>query len=163
MSVNALNPNDIHFGASVTVLTNGTMLVTWMKADFASGPNNGQHIYAKAFNVATGAALSTEFRLDSSGATGAAQDPPSVTALASGGWVATWTNTIGDPELITVWTDPEFDPAQEAFYYAKVIEIPTPRWTAYEALRFGVKMTDDVPMTTQERAYTSPIWYTPAG
>ena len=76
---------------------------------------------------------------------------------------ATWTNTIGDPELITVWTDPEFDPAQEAFYYAKVIEIPTPRWTAYEALRFGVKMTDDVPMTTQERAYTSPIWYSPAG
>ena len=65
------------------------------------------------------------------------------------------------PELITVWTDPDFDPAQPAFYYARVIEIPTPRWTAYEAMRFGVKMTDDVPMTTQERAYTSPIWYTP--
>jgi hypothetical protein len=74
---------------------------------------------------------------------------------------ATWTNTIGDPELITVWTDPEFDLAQTAFYYARVIEIPTPRWTAYEALRFNVKMPEDVPMTTQERAYTSPIWYTP--
>lgn len=74
---------------------------------------------------------------------------------------AVWKNTIGDPELITVWTDPEFDPKQAAFYYAKVIEIPTPRWTAYEALRFGVKMADNVPMTTQERAYTSPIWYTP--
>ena len=74
---------------------------------------------------------------------------------------AIWKKTIGDPELITVWTDPDFDPAQAAFYYAKVIEIPTPRWTAYEALRFNVKMTDDVPMTTQERAYTSPIWYTP--
>jgi hypothetical protein len=74
---------------------------------------------------------------------------------------AIWKNTIGDPELITVWTDPDFDPTQAAFYYAKVIEIPTPRWTAYEALRFNVKMTDDVPMTTQERAYTSPIWYTP--
>ena len=74
---------------------------------------------------------------------------------------ATWKNTIGDPELITVWTDPDFDPKQAAFYYAKVIEIPTPRWTAYEALRFNVKMADDVPMTTQERAYTSPIWYTP--
>ncbi len=72
---------------------------------------------------------------------------------------ATWTNTIGDPELITVWTDPDFDPKLSAFYYAKVIEIPTPRWTAYDALRFGVKMTDDVPMATQERAYTSPIWY----
>jgi hypothetical protein len=74
---------------------------------------------------------------------------------------ATWSNSIGSPELIQVWTDPEFDASQPAFYYARVIEIPTPRWTAYEALRFGVKMTPDVPMTTQERAYTSPIWYTP--
>jgi hypothetical protein len=74
---------------------------------------------------------------------------------------ATWTNTIGDPELITVWEDPDFDPDQRAFYYARVIEIPTPRWTAYDQLRFGITMTDDVPMTTQERAYTSAIWYTP--
>ena len=74
---------------------------------------------------------------------------------------ATWTNTIGAPELITVWSDPDFDPQQSAFYYARVIEIPTPRWTAYEALRFGVEMPKDVPMVTQERAYTSPIWYTP--
>jgi hypothetical protein len=76
---------------------------------------------------------------------------------------ATWTNTIGDSEFITVWSDPEFDPGQSAFYYARVIEIPTPRWTAYEALRFGVDMPEEVPMTTQERAYTSPIWYTPNG
>jgi hypothetical protein len=74
---------------------------------------------------------------------------------------ATWTNTIGDPELITVWEDPDFDPSQPAFYYARVIEIPTPRWTAYDALRYGVTMDPEVPMTTQERAYTSPIWYTP--
>jgi hypothetical protein len=74
---------------------------------------------------------------------------------------ATWTNTIGAPELITVWTDPEFDPALRAVYYARVIEIPTPRWTAYEAMRFGITMSPDVPMITQERAYTSPIWYTP--
>jgi len=74
---------------------------------------------------------------------------------------ATWANTIGDPELITVWKDPDFDPAQTAFYYARVIEIPTPRWTAYDAKRFGIRMSDEVPMTTQERAYTSPIWYTP--
>jgi hypothetical protein len=74
---------------------------------------------------------------------------------------ATWKNTIGSPELISVWTDPEFDADQSAFYYARVIEIPTPRWTAYEALRFGVEMMPNVPMTTQERAYTSPIWYTP--
>jgi hypothetical protein len=74
---------------------------------------------------------------------------------------ATWTNTIGDPELITVWQDPDFDPKQSAFYYARVIEIPTPRWTAYDAKRFNIKMPDEVPMITQERAYTSPIWYTP--
>jgi hypothetical protein len=74
---------------------------------------------------------------------------------------ATWTNTIGDPELIAVWSDPDFDPNQRAFYYARVLEIPTPRWTAYEALRFGIKMPPEAEMTTQERAYTSPIWYTP--
>jgi hypothetical protein len=74
---------------------------------------------------------------------------------------ATWTNTVGAPELITVWKDPEFDPALRAFYYARVIEIPTPRWTAYDAQRFGIKMAKEVPMTTQERAYSSPIWYTP--
>ena len=74
---------------------------------------------------------------------------------------ATWTNTIGDPELITVWTDPDFDPARPAVYYARVLEIPTPRWTAYEAQRFGITLPEEVPMTTQERAYTSPIWYTP--
>ncbi|MBM3093947.1 DUF3604 domain-containing protein [Ensifer sp. T173] len=76
---------------------------------------------------------------------------------------ATWTNTIGAPELISVWTDPAFDPAQRAFYYARVLEIPTPRWTAYDAKYFGVTMPSEVPMTSQERAYTSPIWYNPAG
>ncbi len=74
---------------------------------------------------------------------------------------ATWTNSIGAPELIGVWTDPDFDPEVHAAYYARVLEIPTPRWTAYEAKRFGITMPDEVPMTTQERAYTSPIWYTP--
>jgi hypothetical protein len=74
---------------------------------------------------------------------------------------ATWTNTIGAPELITAWTDPDFDPDVPAVYYARVIEIPTPRWTAYEAYRFGITLPDGVPMVTQERAYTSPIWYTP--
>jgi hypothetical protein len=76
---------------------------------------------------------------------------------------ATWTNTIGASELITVWKDPDFDPALRAVYYARVIEIPTPRWTAYDAKHFGVDAPPEAPMTTQERAYTSPIWYTPAG
>jgi len=74
---------------------------------------------------------------------------------------ATWSNTIGAPELITVWTDPDFDPSLRAVYYARVIEIPTPRWTAYEAKRYGVTMSAEVPMITRERAYTSPIWYSP--
>lgn len=74
---------------------------------------------------------------------------------------ATWTNTIGAPELITVWKDPNFDPKLRAFYYARVLEIPTPRWTAYDAAYFHVKMDPNVPMITQERAFTSPIWYAP--
>ena len=74
---------------------------------------------------------------------------------------ANFTNTIGSPELATVWTDPDFDPGQSAFYYARVIEIPTPRWTTYEALRFGIPIPEGAPVSTQERAYTSPIWYTP--
>jgi hypothetical protein len=76
---------------------------------------------------------------------------------------ATWTNTIGDPELAAVWTDPDFDPTERAFYYARAIEIPTPRWTAYDAVRFGIKMRPEVPMTVQERAWASPIWFTPDG
>ena len=74
---------------------------------------------------------------------------------------ATWTNTIGDRQLMRVWQDPDFDPALRAFYYARVIEIPTPRWTAHDARYFGLGAPDGVPMTTQERAYTSPIWYSP--
>jgi hypothetical protein len=74
---------------------------------------------------------------------------------------ANWSNTIGAPELITVWTDPDFNPGERAFYYARVIEIPTPRWTAYEAKYFNVEAPKESPMITQERAYTSPIWYTP--
>jgi hypothetical protein len=74
---------------------------------------------------------------------------------------ATYTNTIGASELITVWKDPEFGAAQPSFYYVRVLEIPTPRWTAYDAKYFGVTMPAEVPMKGQERAYTSPIWYTP--
>ncbi len=74
---------------------------------------------------------------------------------------ANWTNTIGAAELGTVWTDPDFDPDQKAFYYARVIEIPTPRWTTYDAFRFGIAIPEGAPTSTQERAYTSPIWYAP--
>ena len=74
---------------------------------------------------------------------------------------ASWTNTIGDSELITVWVDPDFDPSQRAFYYVRVLEIPTPRWTAYDAKYYGLDIPDGVEMVAQQRAYTSPIWYTP--
>jgi hypothetical protein len=75
---------------------------------------------------------------------------------------AAWTNTIGAPELIAVWTDPDFDPSRPSFYYGRVIEIPTPRWTAYDAKRYGVTPLPGTAMTVTERAYTSPIWYSPA-
>ena len=75
--------------------------------------------------------------------------------------IPSWTNTIGAAELGTVWEDPDFDPEERAFYYARVIEIPTPRWTAYDALKFNITHDEEVPLKGQERAYTSPIWYTP--
>jgi hypothetical protein len=75
---------------------------------------------------------------------------------------ASWSNTIGASELTAVWTDPEFDAGQSAFYYARVLEIPTPPWYAYDAFRFGTEIPEGAPTSQQERAYTSPIWYTPA-
>ena len=74
---------------------------------------------------------------------------------------ATYDNSIGAPALSIVWKDPDFDPKLRAFYYVRVLEIPTPRWTTYDANFFGVALPTDVPATIQERAYTSPIWYTP--
>lgn len=75
---------------------------------------------------------------------------------------ATWTNDIGQAILAAYWEDPDFDPAQRAFYYVRVLEIPTPRWTTYDRKFFGVDLPDGAPVSIQERAYTSPIWYTPA-
>jgi hypothetical protein len=75
---------------------------------------------------------------------------------------ANWTNTIGESELAAVWTDPDFDPKQSAFYYARVIEIPTPRWTLYDKVRLGAEVPKEAKLVGQERAYTSPIWYDPS-
>ncbi|WP_435418703.1 DUF3604 domain-containing protein [Parerythrobacter aurantius] len=74
---------------------------------------------------------------------------------------ATYTNTIGAAQLRTVWTDPQYRPGERAFYYLRVLEIPTPRWVLFDALRFGTKLGPDVVKTEQERAYTSPIWLLP--
>ena len=74
---------------------------------------------------------------------------------------ANYSNSIGDPLLLAYWKDPDFDPSLHAFYYVRVLEIPTPRWTTYDAKFFGVDLPDDQPASIQERAYTSPIWYAP--
>ena len=74
---------------------------------------------------------------------------------------ATYLNNIGDAELRAVWTDPDFNRNHRAVYYARVLEIPTPTWQAYDAKFYGVTMPPQVPLSHQERAYTSPIWYTP--
>jgi hypothetical protein len=74
---------------------------------------------------------------------------------------ASYTNTIGSAVLAAHWSDPEFNPDQKAFYYVRVLEIPTPRWTAYDAKFFDVEMPEGTTMQLQDRAYTSPIWYTP--
>jgi hypothetical protein len=74
---------------------------------------------------------------------------------------ATYSNTIGSAMLAAYWQDPGFDPGQHAFYYVRVLEIPTPRWTTYDAAYYGIKRPDNVPATIQDRAYTSPIWYSP--
>ena len=76
---------------------------------------------------------------------------------------AEYTNDIGSAEFQAVWTDPDFDPAQPAVYYVRVLEIPTPRWTLYDKVRFGAEMPDEVPLVHQERGFSSPIWYSPGG
>jgi len=92
------------------------------------------------------------------GADGRARTPVGNTVDVA---TATFTNAIGDAVAAVHWTDPDFDPSQHAFYYVRVLEIPTPRWTTYDAAFFGIDLPDNVPATIQDRAYTSPIWYTP--
>jgi hypothetical protein len=75
---------------------------------------------------------------------------------------ATYTNNIGDSQLSAVWTDPDFDPTQHAVYYVRVLEIPTPRWSTYDAKALGIAPPASVPATIQERAWSSPIWHTPS-
>ena len=92
------------------------------------------------------------------GADGRARDPVGNTVNVN---KATYTNTIGDALMTAYWQDPDFDPEEAAFYYVRVLEIPTPRWTTYDAVFFNINRPDNVPATIQDRAYTSPIWYTP--
>ena len=91
------------------------------------------------------------------GADGRAKEPVGSTVDIE---KATYTNSIGSAVLAAHWQDPDFDPQQSAFYYVRVLEIPTPRWTTYDAAFYKIKRPDNVPATVQDRAYTSPIWYT---
>lgn len=75
---------------------------------------------------------------------------------------ATYTNDIGATELMTEWQDPDFDASLPAVYYARVIEIPTPRWSTFDAKALGIDIPEGLPASIQERAWTSPIWYTPS-
>ena len=114
----------------------------WLDADGAT--------HEKVYNVAwsTGRDIDTDGQLPSVGNTVDLE-------------AANWTNTIGASELATVWIDPDFDPKDKAFYYARVIEIPTPRWVVYDKLRYGSEIPEGANLIQQERAYTSPIWYAP--
>jgi hypothetical protein len=113
--------------------------------------DNDGNTHEKVYNVA----WSDNRQLDANGKLPAVGD---TVDLAT----ASWTNTIGKSELATVWSDPNFDPKESAFYYARVLEIPTPPWYAYDAFRYGTEIPKKAPTSQQERAYTSPIWYTPA-
>jgi len=92
------------------------------------------------------------------GSDGRAREPVGNTVDVA---TATYTNTIGQAVMTAHWEDPDFDASEPAFYYVRVLEIPTPRWTTYDAAFFGIELPDTVPATIQDRAYTSPIWYTP--
>ncbi len=76
---------------------------------------------------------------------------------------AAYTNDIGATELAAGWTDPDFDPTLACVYYARILEIPTPRWSTYDAVRHGLPIPTNAPATVQQRAWTSPVWYTPSG
>ena len=115
----------------------------WMEADGS--------MKEKVYNVS----WSGGRKLDNTGKLPAVGDTVDIEA-------GNWTNTIGASELATVWTDPDFDPAEHAFYYARILEIPTPRWVVYDKVRLGAKVPEEAQLKAQERAYTSPIWYTPA-
>jgi len=111
----------------------------------------GGELHEKVYDVA----VSGERKIDKNGR---CNTPVGNTVDLEAG---TWYNTIGASELMTVWTDPEFNPGEKAFYYARILEIPTPRWVVYDKVRLGTELPEGIELIGQERAYTSPIWYTP--
>ena len=135
----------------------------WAMKDPQSGNLDRVQIIKGIFNPATGYPQDTVYDVAWSG--GRRPDPASGKLPPVRNTVdlskATYTNDVGDTQLSAVWTDPDFDPTQPAVYYVRVLEIHTPRWSTYDAVKLGVKPPAGVPPTIQERAWSSPIWYTP--
>ena len=168
----AVRPNYVDIGYKKGVpmggdLTNGknhtapSFLVAAAKDP--DGPNLDRIQVIKGWLDADGISRERIYNVVLSGDRQAAPDTGVVPAVGSTVDLedATYTNSIGDAYLSVVWEDPDFDADQRAFYYARVIEIPVPRWTAYDAAYYDVERSPDIPMTVQDRAFTSPIWYTP--
>ena len=128
----------------------GRLPVSWLRQVIKGWLDNDGELHERVYDVA----VSGGRRI---GGDGRARDPVGNTVDIP---TATFTNTIGDPVMTAYWADPDFDPSEGAFYYVRVLEIPTPRWTTYDAAYFGIDLPDNVPATIQDRAYTSPIWYT---
>ncbi|MEI6894306.1 MAG: DUF3604 domain-containing protein [Colwellia sp.] len=113
--------------------------------------------HEKVYDVAWSEQASGKRKIDSQGKLAKVGDTVDLA-------IPTWTNTIGAVQLQTLWQDPSFDASEKAFYYVRAIEIPTPRWTAYDAVRYQVtSMPKGIKLKTQERAYSSPIWYNSKG
>ena len=135
----------------------------WAMKDPHSGNLDRVQIIKGSYNPATGYPKDIVYDVAWSG--DRKPDPSTGKLPAVGNTVdvktAKYTNDIGDTQLSAVWTDPEFDATQPAVYYVRVLEIPTPRWSTYDAVKLGVAPPQSVPPTIQERAWSSPIWYTP--
>jgi hypothetical protein len=138
-----------------------TFLVAAMK-----DPNSGNLDRVQIIKVSTKSGKSREQIFNVLWSGDRKVDPKTGTLPAVGNTVdvkaATFTNSIGASELVGQWTDAEFDPAASTTYYARVLEIPTPRWSTYWAAKLGLPPNPKVPAAIQQRAWTSPIWYTPA-
>ncbi len=112
--------------------------------------DTGGRLYEKVYNVA----VSSERTLREDGSVAPVQSTVDLETVS-------FANSVGNGHLEVVWQDPDFNPNHRAFYYARVLEIPTPRWSEYDRARFGFEVPEDAPREVQDRAYSSPIWYTP--
>jgi hypothetical protein len=151
----------VPMGGTLKALAKAPTFTVWAARD-ANGANLDRIQIVKGWVDAAGEPQDKVFDVVGSGDRKPGRDGklPSIGNTVDVG-NATYSNSIGAVELMARWTDPEFDPKRPALYYVRVLEIPTPRWTTYDAVRNKLALLKDVPATVQERAWTSPIWYTP--